>query len=114
MSLKNKLSLFLSNAVFVSSMLAPVAHAWDGTVTGRIVTVDVAEGSNYGFRITMSGVSNMCTDGPSWAYLNDTDSNYKTYVSALMLAKVQGVNVTVYSNRVGANCHIGYISVKNS
>jgi hypothetical protein len=91
-----------------------VAHAWDGTVTGKITNMDVTGGSNYGVRISLYGVANMCTGGPGWAYLNDADSNYKIYVAALMMAKAQNNNVVIYSNFDGSYCHIGYISVQSS
>jgi hypothetical protein len=93
-------------------MAAPAALAWDGAVNGTISNIDVTGGQNYGFRISLSGVPAMCSIGDSWAYLNDTDSNYKTYVAALMLAKAQGKRVVVYSVVESGHCHMGYISVQ--
>lgn len=52
----------------------------------------------------------MCTGGSDWAYLNETDSNYKVYVAALLLAKAQNTSVTVFSNLEYGQCHIGYIA----
>ena len=112
MSLRNKLNLLLASVAFTSSVLAPpIARAWDGAVMGAISAMDVTGGSNYGFRISLAGVENMCNGGLNWAYLNDTDSNYKTYVAVLMLSKAQASKVVVYSNLQGGFCHIGYISV---
>lgn len=104
---------FLSTAGIISALLfaAPTAFAWDGVATGTISTFQVTQGGNYGFRVTLNNMANMCTGGPGWAYLNDTDSNYKTYVAAILYAKAQGSNVTVYSTLEGIYCHIGYISV---
>lgn len=111
----HRLSQFSAIAALASLMLAasPVS-AWDGAVVGNISTLDVAAGSNYGFRVSLNGVANMCTGGPNWAFLNDTDSNYKTYVATFLLAKAQGNKVLVYSNLEGAYCHIGYISIQPS
>ena len=88
------------------------AHSWDGAVVGTIAQIDVTGGSNYGFRIVLNGISTMCNGGASWAFLNDTDSNYKAYVAALMMAKAQGSKVLVYTTLEGAYCHIGYISIQ--
>jgi hypothetical protein len=87
------------------------AFAWDGVVSGTIVAVDVTGGNNYGFRVFVSGVTNMCGTGSNWAYLNESDSNYKTYVAAILAAKAQGNSVTVFSTVVSGYCQIGYISV---
>ncbi len=53
----------------------------------------------------------MCTGGPDWAYLNEDDSNYKTYVAALLTARAQGTPVTIYSNLENGYCKIGYITI---
>ena len=49
------------------------------------------------------------------AYLNEPDSNYETYVSVLLAARLADKPVTIYSNREtksGKNhCHIGYIAL---
>lgn len=95
-------------------LVAPPAVAWDGYPIGTVTALDVTGGSNYGLRISLAGVAVMCTGGPSWAYLNDTDSNYKAFAAALMLAMAQNTTVRVYSNRVGDYCHIGYISVQQN
>jgi hypothetical protein len=56
-------------------------------------------------------VSNLCNGGQSWAYLNDSDGNYKVYVASLMQAKALGSRVTIYSTLKNGFCHIGYISI---
>lgn len=94
-----------------SVMLATAAEAWDGAINGNIAAMDVTAGTNLGFRISLVGVTTMCSGGQGWAYLNDTDSNYKVYVAALMLARAQGTKVTIYSTLEGGYCHIGYISL---
>ena len=87
------------------------AFAWDGVVSGTIATVQITAGQNFGFRLFLNGVTTMCTGGPNWAYLNEADSNYKTYVAAFLLAKAQGNTVAVYTTLENGQCHIGYISI---
>jgi hypothetical protein len=87
------------------------ALAWDGAVSGTIAQMDVTNGNNQGLRVYLAGTSTMCNGGASWAYLNDTDSNYKTYAAALLMAKAQGTTVHIYSNLEGGYCHIGYITL---
>ena len=92
-------------------MAAGPAFAWDGMVQGTIQAVDVTQGSNYGFRVYIHGTTSVCSSGANWAYVNETDSNYKTFVSALMMAKAQGSTVTIYTTVENGYCHIGYITV---
>ncbi len=96
------------------SMIAPTAHAWDATPSGKISTVEVTNGGNFGIRIWFEGTPTMCPAGARWAFLNETDSNYKVFVAAIMMAKAQGSTVTVYTNNMnGAFCHIGHIIVSS-
>ncbi|SNB46511.1 hypothetical protein [Geobacter sp. DSM 9736] len=101
------ISIFLS---FVCT--SSVTFAWDGAVSGRIGVVDVTSGHNYGFRIQLEGNPVIC-NGQYWAYLLDTDSNYKAYVAALLAAKISNLTVGVNVNTDGSGyCHIGYITVR--
>jgi hypothetical protein len=88
------------------------AQAWDGVASGNIYAVEITGGNNYGLRVFVTGVSNMCSGGSSWAYLNESDSNYKTYVAAILAAKAQGSPVVVYSTLENGYCHIGYVSIQ--
>lgn len=99
-------------AMAISSLSA--AQQWDGAQTGRITVLDVTGGANYGLRVYLEGVGSMCNGGAAWAYLLDTDSNYKAYAAALLMAKAQKSQVLVYTTNKGGYCHIGYISVKDN
>jgi hypothetical protein len=89
------------------------AFAWDGAVTGKITQLDVAEGGNYDFRVTLEGYPALCANGPNWAYLNASHSNYQAYVSAMLLAYANGATVTIYTNRDAAGyCRIGYFVLR--
>ncbi|MBW8184268.1 hypothetical protein [Shewanella nanhaiensis] len=102
--------------IFILVLSIPnLCSAWDGTVAGTINTIDVTHGQNYGFRITLKGGPKLCGNNHTWAYLNDSDSNYQVLVSTLLAAKMAGNSVRLYTNQEqnsGNNyCHIGYISV---
>ena len=58
------------------------------------------------------GGSVHCSGGSNWAYLNETDSNYRVYVSALLAAKALGSNVTLYTTNNGIYCQIGYVEIQ--
>ena len=89
------------------------AWAWAGAVQGQIGTFDVAPGNNYGLRISLKTVQPMCGGTTTWAYLNESDSNYKAYLSVLLAAKYAGSTVVIFSEKDATTeyCHIGYISV---
>lgn len=92
-------------------MAGQPALAWDGVATGTIQSISVTQGHNYAFRVYLNGTTTTCSSGENWTYLNEADSNYKTYVSVLMMAEAQGSSVTIYSNVENGYCHIGYITV---
>src|SRR2546426_11962998 len=114
MTRSTALSTILRGVMLALTCLAgtQVAYAWDGVFTGTVATVQITNGNNLGFRIFLSGISNMCGTGSNWAYLNESDSNYKTYVAAVLAAKAQGSQVTVYSTLENGSCHIGYLSIQ--
>jgi hypothetical protein len=97
--------------LFASAMALP-ASAWDGSATGKISSIEVTAGTNYGFRIFLNGAQQaLCTGGTSFAFLFESDSNYKVYVASLLLAKAQGSTVTIFSMNEGGFCHIGHVMV---
>jgi hypothetical protein len=102
--------------VLVFSLFSTSGYAWDGYVTGKITTVDVAGGANYAFRVTLEGAPTLCNSNHTWAYINTSNSNYQTYVAVLLAAKMSGSTVTIYSNQEQSSgngyCRIGYISLR--
>jgi len=102
--------------LFIVAFLISVhSNAWDGSVSGKIHTVDVTGGNNHGFRISLDGGTvKFCGNDYNWAYLNETDSNYQAYVAVLLAAKMAEKIVTIYTNKAGDNeyCHIGYIGMR--
>ena len=91
--------------------LSSVAMAWDGTFYGVVGVVDVTDGANFGFRLY--GTGPLCGNANNWAYLNAADSNYATYVAAILMAKAQGSSINLYMTRDAAtgHCHIGYLQL---
>lgn len=82
------------------------------SVTGTVTQVDVADFTNYGFRVYLANVP-MCGNSSTWAYLPNTDSNYNVYAAALLTAYVQKTQVIVYSNPDSNGfCLIYYVSFK--
>src|ERR1043165_8456819 len=88
------------------------AFAWDGIVSGTVLGFDVTAGNNFGFRVYLNGVTSMCGNSINWAYLNEGDSNYKSYVAAVMMAKAQGSSVFIYTTQVNGYCQIGHLGVR--
>jgi len=107
-SIKRSVALFAGALMWIA---VKPAVAWDGTVTGTITSIQIANATNQAFRVFLSGISTVCVNGASWGYLNEADSNYKTYVAGLLLAKAQGSTVTLYSMLENGYCHIGYVSI---
>ncbi len=113
----NNYETLKNNTFFISLCFSLNASAaWDGVVSGGIGTIDVTAGENYGFRLTLKGVPKLCGNSHNWAYLNESDSNYKTFVSVLLAARMSKSPVFVYTNKekLSGNdyCHIGYIGLR--
>ena len=87
-----------------------LVFAWDAYPTGIPGDIDVAQGTGLGFRLRFSPAVPMCGNSNDWAYLNTTDINYSVNVAAILQAKAQGLNVTVYTTAdTNGYCHIGYL-----
>ena len=87
------------------------AQAWDGTYVGTVSQVDVTDSGNFGLRVYLSSGVTMCGTSNYWAYLNSTDSNYNTYVAAIVMAKATGAQLTLFTTQVNGYCHIGYLTL---
>jgi hypothetical protein len=85
------------------------ANAWDGAVTGTIGAIEVTAGNNQAIRVYLTGVGAHCSGGAGWGFLNETDSNYKTYVAVLLFAKSLNKQVVLYTTNVGIYCNIGHM-----
>lgn len=105
-------SLLLASSLLLAAPLA--AFAYDGTITGTISQIDVnnAYGDEYAVRVYMGGAA-LCGNANTWAYVNSNDTNYSSFLAALLSAKAQGETLIVMSNQdSGGFCHIVYLSLK--
>jgi len=104
-------------AIFLLVFFCPSVWAsWAGVTTGKINSISVAAGNNYGFRIAIAGAPKLCGNEHTWAYLNESHSNYNTYVSVLLAAKMADKEVVIYTHQEqtsgNAYCSIGHIVLK--
>jgi hypothetical protein len=110
--MKNMTKLLIALSLLASFNVLAV---WDGSVTGKVSQIHVTGGNNYGFRITIEGQNSLCGNDNDWAYVNESDSNYKTYVSVLTAAKAAGQTVRILTTRQNGDangyCHIGYVFI---
>lgn len=91
---------------------ASICLAWDGIPTGTINVIDVTAGDNAAFRVWTRDAGPHCTGGASWAYLNESDSNYTTYVATLLLARSLGQQVVLYTTaEADGVCRIGHLAL---
>lgn len=97
--------------LFSFLVLTTPVLAWDGVASGKITSLEVTDNANYGLRVTITPVGNMCPGGPTWAYLSEGDSNYRAYLAVLIAARINESNVTVYSQSINGKCHIGHIQM---
>jgi hypothetical protein len=90
------------------------ALAWDGVNTGVPGLIEITHGQNYGFRVHLTNVTAMCGSGSfNWVYLNASDSNYTTYVAAILAAKAQGTEVLLYGVlEPGGYCKLGHMAMR--
>jgi hypothetical protein len=109
-SMKKILSPMARAIFFALFTASSTALAWDGVAVGKISRIEITAGNNFGIRLLFAGnSSSMCNGGPPWAYLNESDSNYKTYVAMIMLAKAQNIQITLFSTLESGYCHIGHL-----
>src|SRR5262249_2101316 len=101
----------LAAALSMVATLSPAWATWNGTASGTILALEATQSENFALRVYINAAGNMCYGGTNWAYLNESDSNYKATFALLMLAKAQNLNVTLYLTTVGSYCRIGHITV---
>ncbi|KQV94760.1 hypothetical protein [Rhizobacter sp. Root1221] len=96
--------------IALAAALQAPAHAWDKSSHGTIAVTEVTAGQNFGYRVWLDGEPALCSNGLGWAYLLETDSNYKTFVAALLMAKAMRNPVTVHTSLQNGYCHIEHIA----
>ena len=97
-------------SIVLLSLYFGAAFAWDGSVEGRIDVFEVTGGNSYDFRVWLSNGPPMCGNQTRFAYLNETDANYKTYVAVLLSAHRAQTLVRIHTTRDSSgNCKIGHV-----
>ncbi len=92
-------------------LLSGKAFAWDGVKYGKITGVDVTDAENFAVRVYLDGTP-VCGTTESWGYVNKGHSNYEAMVAIINSAFLSGRQVTIYTNRTGNYCEIGYLAVR--
>lgn len=90
-------SLLAFSMIAVGISAPTTGHAWDGDFTGRIDWIEVSQGNNYGFRVHLVGVTEICAGGTDWAFVNEADSNYRVFVATLLMAKANFNTVRIFT-----------------
>jgi hypothetical protein len=102
----------LLTLLLLTSAVAQAAQ-WTGyfTITGTYISG--AENQHY--RVGgMPLLSSLCPNGPSYAYINQSQSGSKTYVAALMSAQATGKKVNLYVVGNGGFCQIIELQVSTN
>jgi hypothetical protein len=110
-----KVYMRLGLLVVILLMFSIKVFPWDNSVFGFISAIDVTGGNNYSLRVSLKDGQKICGEH-TWAYLNESDDNYQSYLSVILAAKMADKKITLYVNKEAASgngyCHIGYISVQ--
>lgn len=93
-------------------LFASLSHAeWAGDEIGQVESIHITGGGNYDLRVVLKGQAKLCSTDTSWAFLNESDHNYSSYLSVLLSAQASGKKVQIYTNKVGSYCKIGYLTI---
>ena len=104
---KNMKNICLSLLVALFGMTFSYSVNAIESKSGVIKSVEVFGEGNYAFRIRFQGATIMCSLNEAWAYIESTDSNYKTKVSTLLTAFSMGATVRIYTEATSRNhCHL--------
>ena len=90
-------------AIFGMSTKA-LAAAWTADFT--ITALYVAGENNYQYRVYGIPTNAACSNGPTWAYVNDMDSGSKGEVVALLSAFNTSRTIRVLVEPTNGFCHI--------
>ena len=95
----------------LSLALSAPANAWDGTVQGKIVLIELAEQKeNLGFRVYLEGGPPLCGNSYTWAYVDGSASNYQALAATLTSIWLAGRTATLFTVRDAENhCRIGHV-----
>lgn len=104
--------MFAAMALLIAT--STPAGAWDGVMSGKISTVEVATGGNLSLRVHLDIPPNngVCGGAYGLAYLNESDSNYQLFSSLITTAFAMSKQVVIYLIRdANGYCKIGHLTV---
>jgi hypothetical protein len=101
---KFRMNAMLTGVAILCSSMSSLAGF--PVASGQIDTLYAAQGTNYAFRVYLTGVSPLCAGGGAWAYTNVADDNYKVYVSTLTTAYAMGRPISLTMEVINGTCHI--------
>jgi hypothetical protein len=79
---------------FSATSAAQAATAWTGSFV--ITQLYISGAENFHVRVSGFGYISACSNGPTWAYINQSQSGSKEYIAALMIAYASGKPVNLF------------------
>jgi len=86
--------------------LAQTAWADGWTSDFTITNLYIAGQNNFQYRVYGMPAVSSCTNGPTWAYLNDSDPGSAGFYAAMLGAYYSGKVIRVNVQTVNGFCHI--------
>ena len=112
--MKNYRQSLVAMMIGAASWVGAAPACATSSASGQIDTLYAAQGTNYGYRVYLSGVTTICPGGTIFAYTNVTDDNYKAYIATLLTAFALGKQVNLTLELVGGQCHIMEVFIRTS
>jgi len=99
--------MFLKSWLMAGAVLL-AQNAWaDGWTTDFTITnLYIAGQNNFQYRVYGMPAVSTCTNGPTWAYLNDSDPGSAGFYAAMLGAYYSGKVIRVNVATVNGFCHI--------
>ena len=76
--------------------LAGSAHALSQTGSFVITQLYISGAENFHVRVSGFAAISACPNGPTWAYINQSQSGSKEYIAALAIAYASGKPVNLF------------------
>jgi len=90
----SRLRTLLLLALLGSTGAAQAVNGWTGSFV--ITQLYISGAENFHVRVSGFPAISACTTGPTWAYINQSQSGSKEYIAALMIAYASGKPVNIY------------------
>jgi hypothetical protein len=79
---------------------------------GKVGSISVVNAGNMPFRVSLVGIDHICpTISDNWAYLNEYDASYKSWMATLIAARVSDTYVSLQTSLdSNSRCRINLIT----